>query len=113
MRKKVKYLLEQTFFQCFGRSFSPAMNMEFFVNITEVGVNGVVTDIEMLCDMLIPESMHNLFQDLPFTAGETVLLGDRMHFSEYIDRFPGDGRVHGGTAGQHVVYSLDDHGLSG
>ena len=70
-----------------------AGGLEFFVDLLDMGVYSVGTDVKGLCDFFVSQSLLNASKDLLFPRGQEVLLsGDSA--LKLLDYGTGDLRTH-------------------
>lgn len=94
---------QQPLLQRLGHGFGAGVDLELFVDVAHVGVDGVDADVEEGGDLLFDVAVHHELEDAFFPGREAVVLFGGDQLGEHGEDPAGDAAVHGGAAGEDVV----------
>lgn len=94
----------------FGHGLGTRANVKFFVDASDVGVDGGDADIEAIGDFLVEVTAGEQFEDFLFARGQLVVAGGGGGggLAERLDDFTGDVAGHGRASAVHVFEGREE-----
>ncbi len=100
--------LDQAFLEDFCYCPTPCVDVQFRINVFEMRIDGMVTDKELIGNLLFRRPVSHAAKNLDFPIGQTVFALSRCKRGEHVEDLPRDLSIHRRPAVKDFIDRVND-----